>query len=463
MDEADVPVLSGADQQAVEVDRIPLDLVSDARDLGGLGALEPGDSITGSADVSGADAAAGTLGDAFLDPAIPAAGIGVLDESGGGDVLGDLAREIVEAAGDALAAVARLWADPPSPGIGSIGPGGTATPSDAASLLAGSLAWYSAAVAVVAVLIAAVRMVWQRRSQPVADLLRGLLTLVLVGGASLTGVTLLVTAADAFSVWVLQRATGDVEAGLAELLALQQTDGMNDVLVILLGTAALLGALVQMVLLVARGVVLVVLAGVLPLSASATNTDTGRAVFVRTLTWTVAFALYQPAAALVYATGLVLAPTPEDAPLVAALTGTTFLALAIAALPALLRVLRPVVRTATDGGNRVRAAASAGLPSGARAVVPVTVSPAGGAAAASVRVPSSRGGGPRAGAAPLERGRHSAARLGVGTPGLDRAPGAEPVPVAGPATEPFRAGLPRAASDHRPVPTPRSDAEDPLP
>jgi hypothetical protein len=93
----------------------------------------------------------------------------------------------------------------------------------------------------------------------------------------------------------------------------------------------------------------------------------------------------------------------------------------------------------------------------------VTVSPAGGAAAASVRVPSSRGGGPRAGAAPLERGRHSAARLGTATRGPDRVPGAEPVPVTGPVTEPFRAVVSRGSADARPVPTPRPDAEDPLP
>ncbi|MGY1822665.1 hypothetical protein ACI79E_11965 [Geodermatophilus sp. SYSU D00079] len=455
VDDGVVPPAPTADQVAVETDRIPAALVEAApggEEFDRLASLSGGHSISGSVDVVELDTASAGFGDVFLDPAIPAAGVGVFDETGGGDIVGDLAKEIVEAAGDALAAVARLWADPPSPGLGTVGADGAAVPSEATDLLTGSLAWYSGAVAVVAVLVAAARMVWQRRTQPLAELLRGLGTLVLVAGASLTGVTLLVTAADAFSVWVLQQATGDVQAGLTDLLALQQTDGMSAVLVVLLGTAALLGAVVQIVLLVARGVVLVVLAGVLPLSASATNTDTGRVVFVRTLTWTLAFALYQPAAALVYATGLLLAPAPEDAPLVAALTGTTFLALAIAALPALLRVLQPAVRTVTAGGNRVRAAAG-GLPSGARAVAPGNLGAGGATAASAVRVPSARGAGHRTAAATIDS---SGARVGARLePGRHRR---EAVPAVSSAPEAVR-----AAAEPRSLPTARTDAEDPRP
>ncbi|SFL26993.1 hypothetical protein [Geodermatophilus ruber] len=427
-------------------------------DLGGPDLDGP---ITGSVDISDPDVP--DLAEAFLDPAIPAAGTGVLDNSEGGNPLGDLAREIVEAAGDALAAVARLWADPPSPGIGTVGPDGVATPSEAVGLLTGSLAWYTGAMAVVAVLIAAGRMVWQQRSQPLADLLRGLGTLVLVSGAGLTGVMLLVSAADAFSVWILERATGDVEGGLTELLALQQSDDMSVVLTILLGATVLVGAVLQVVLLVARGVVLVVLAGVLPLTASATNTDTGRAVFVRTLTWLVAFALYQPAAALVYATAFLLAPAPADAPLVAALSGVTFLGLAIAALPVLLRVLRPAVRTAASAG-RMRVV-TGGLPTGARAVVPVTVAPGGATSgsggASPIRVPSARAAGSRPAAVVFVR---NTAQPGAVLPGIDPDTLLEAgtVPVTGPVQDGrrLRVAAPRPAADDRALPTPRTDGED---
>ncbi|WP_204332419.1 hypothetical protein [Geodermatophilus sabuli] len=490
-DVAPPPVPEGPptpEQTAVEVDRIPLDALppeppgagADAGDTAaglldvltpdtgrivpdssaGLTELITRGSFSSSADISSSDPSAADLGEAFLDPAIPAAGVGVLDESGGGDPLGDLAREIVEAAGDALAAVARLWADPPSPGLGTVGADGVADPSAAVGLLTGSLAWYSGVVAVLAVLIAGGRMVWQRRTQPLADLMRGLGTLVLVSGAGLTGVILLVSASDAFSVWILEQATGDVETGLTDLLAVQQSDDMSVVLTVLLGTATLLAAVVQVVLLVARGVVLVVLAGVLPLTASATNTDTGRAVFVRTLTWTAAFALYQPAAALVYAAAF-LTPLPEDSPLVAALTGTTFLVLAIAALPVLLKVLQPMVRTVSST-SRVRAAVS-GLPSGARAVAPVTLAAGSAGSSSSMRVPSARGAAPRPTPAALtwDGARVGATRLTTGVPALDGLPGADRVPVPAHGRHSRRAG--RQATETPALPASRPDGEDLVP
>jgi type IV secretion system protein TrbL len=206
------------------------------------------------------------------------------------------------------------------------------------------------------------------------------------------------------------------------------------------------------VLLVARGAVLVVLAGVLPLTAAATNTDTGRAVFVRTLTWILAFTLYQPAAALVYSAAFLL-PAPSDAPLVSALTGVTFLAMAIAALPALLRLLRPVLRSATLPAGRHRAT-SGGLPTGARAVMPATG--AGGvASASSIRVTSTRGGGGSGSAAVAIPGslRMRPGRLGrsTGMTVLDVAPGAQPVPASGES---------RVARTVAALPGPRTDEEE---
>jgi type IV secretion system protein TrbL len=306
----------------------------------------------------------------FSDPTIPVASSTAADV--GGDPLQDLAVAVTEAAQDALAAVAQLWAAPPSPGIGTRGADGGMEPSAAVGLLQSSLSWYTAGIAVLAVLLAAGRMAWHRRAQPAADLLRGLGTLVLVTAAGVTAVTLLVGAADAFSVWVLDQATGDVEAGFLGLLAVPEAGSMPVVLTILLGSAVMLGAVLQIVLIIARGAVLVILTGLLPLSASATGTDTGRAVFVRTLTWVAAFVLYQPVAAMIYATAFLVAPDPDASPVIAALTGLTFLALALAALPALLRVLKPVLTAATSE-RRGAHAAGRRPPSGALAVAPATL------------------------------------------------------------------------------------------
>ncbi len=408
-------------------------------------------------DVPGNGSHAGASGlTVFSDPTIPVASSTVADATG--DPLQELARAVIEGAEDALAAVARLWADPPSPGIGTPGADGGVEPSEAVGMLQSSLSWYTAGIAVVAVLIAAGRMAWQRRGEPAADFLRGLLTLVLVTGAAVTAVTLVVGAADAFSLWVLDQATDDVEASFVDLVALPDTGGMPVVLTILVGSAVMLGAVLQVVLIIARGAVLVVLTGVLPLTASATSTATGRAVFTRTLTWVAAFVLYQPVAAMIYATSFLIAPDPNRSPVVAALTGTTFLALALAALPALLRVLAPVMTAATSTSRGAHAGSR--LPSGARPVPPVTL--------AGAQVVRSGSGSARAaslgtaGALPPRTAPRSIGAApvsdGIGRPhrGTHRQPVLEiPGEVQDPRT---RAGQP--GDDGRRLPAPRPGAEE---
>ena len=303
----------------------------------------------------------------FNDPTIPAASSSLPEEAT--QPLQQLADAVVQAAQDAIGAVARLWPAPQAADVGTAAADGGTVPSAAVGLLQGSLAWYTGAVAVLAVLVAAGRMAVTRRGRPVADLLRGLGTLALVSAAGVTAVVLFAGAGDAFAAWILAQATDDVEAAFVDLVALPDGEEMPVVLTILLGSCAIVGAVLQIVWLIARGAVLVVLTGVLPLTASATGTDTGRAVFLRTLTWLVAFVLYQPVAALIYATGFLVAPYRGDSPVVAGLVGTTFVGLAVAALPALLRLLRPVVRAAASSTSRSTYVGAA-LPTGALVVAP---------------------------------------------------------------------------------------------
>ncbi len=397
----------------------------------------------------------------FSDPTIPVASSSVADVTG--DPLQELARAVIEAAEDALAAVGRLWADPPSPGIGTPGENGAIEPSEAVGMLQTSLSWYTAGIAVVAVLIAAGRMAWQRRAEPAADFLRGLLTLVLVTGAAVTAVTLLVGAADALAVWVLDQSTDDVEASFVGLLALPDEGGVPVVLAILLGSAVMLGAVLQVVLIIARGAALVVLTGVLPLTASATSTVTGRAVFTRTLTWVAAFALYQPVAAMIYATSFLVAPDPDESPLIAALTGTTFLALAIAALPALLRVLRPVVTAATSATSASRGAhAGARLPSGARPVPPVTLAAGAQVLRTSGSATAHATSGGAAGALPVRTAPRAigAAIVREGTGQPHRGAHRRPVREIPGEVQDTRTWVDRPAEDGRPLPAPRPGAED---
>jgi hypothetical protein len=137
----------------------------------------------------------------------------------------------------------------------------------------------------------------------------------------------------------------------------------------------MVGAVIQVVLLVGRGVVLVLLTGLLPLTAAGTSTVAGRAVFNRTLAWLLAFVLYQPVAASIYAVVILVAPGQQGSPVLAAITGATGLVLALVALPALLRLLRPAVTIALSARRNADGVQS--LPTGATAVPPLGTSPHG--------------------------------------------------------------------------------------
>jgi len=397
--------------------------------------------------------ASSSLPTTFTDPTIPSAGSNLL--SAAADPMSKLAHDISDAAAAALKALAGIWANPPSPGLGTPHADGTIEPSGPVTLLQGSLAWYTAAIAVVAVLLAAGRMAWQHRGQPLIDLLRGLGTLVLVSAASLTVVTLLVGAADAFSVWILSSVTPDVGTSLTSLVVLPQDGDVPVVLLLFLDSIVMIGAVVQVVLLVGRGVVLVLLTGLLPLTAAGTSTDAGRAVFNRTLAWLLAFVLYQPVAASIYAVVILVAPSQQGSPVLATITGATGLILALVALPALLRLLRPAVTVALSTHRSSEGTQS--LPTGARTVPPIGASPQGstplvvaGSVPATTRA---LGAGRAVGAAQVLPGTAGAHRLDK----LD----ARTRPRAISAGEPAVVVL-RAASDE-PAPERPADTEEPTP
>ena len=269
--------------------------------------------------------------------------------------------------------------------------------------LQSSLWWYMGAAAVVSVIIGGVRMAWEQRAEPGKETVKSLMTLIVVAGAGVTIVGLLVSAFDSFSVWILDGALScDVGAdsacfgeNIAALLALTtnpNTGGLGAMLVIILGIIAILAAAAQIVLMIARGGMLVILTGILPLSAAATNTEMGKGWFKKNVGWLVAFILYKPAAAIVYAASFQLVGTnifqDDGTGFSAVLTGLILMVLALFAMPALMRFVTPLVSSLSAGaGGALGAAAIMALPSGAAAAGRLATGSGGG---------SSVGGGPGA-------------------------------------------------------------------
>ena len=254
--------------------------------------------------------------------------------------------------------------------LGGTAPGGS---SSTVGFLQNSLWYYVGGLAVLSVIIGGIRMAWEQRAQPGKDVIQSLITLIVVSGAGLAVITLAVTAADAFSVWVLNGATNcDVSAAgasqcfgtnIATMVALTSTSPIGLIGILVLGTIALLMTYVQVALMVVRGGLLVILAGVLPLTASFTNTQMGKQWFGKIIGWTLAFILYKPAAALIYAAAFSLTGTDafqkDGGGIWSILTGLALMLMALIALPALLRFVAPMTGTLAGGGASGMALAGA--------------------------------------------------------------------------------------------------------
>jgi type IV secretion system protein TrbL len=307
-----------------------------------------------------------------------------------GDALDRLAKAVAEAVGKVVAALGTVWLHVGTPQLTTTD-GGSA-PSDAVGFIQGSLWWYAAAAAVLAVVVGGARMAWERRAQPGQELLRGLLTMVVVFGAGLTAISLLVTASDQFAGWIVDRSTQGTDFGqnITAMLNLSSAAGssLGPLLVVIFGLLALLASAVQIMLMVVRGGMLVILAGILPLAASFTSTEMGRTWFRKCVSWTIAFTLYKPAAAIVYATAFRLTGSRvqglgDGQGLVNVLTGLVLMIVALFALPALMRFVTPLVGSVASGGG----AGAGALAGGVVAALPTGAISLGGGAGATPRIP----------------------------------------------------------------------------
>jgi type IV secretion system protein TrbL len=153
------------------------------------------------------------------------------------------------------------------------------------------------------------------------------------------------------------------------------TGGVPVMLIIVLGAGAVVASLIQVFLMIVRGGMLVILAGVLPLTFSFWTTEAGRQWSKKATAWLIAFTLYKPAASIVYATAfrLVSARAFGSGGILSIVTGLTLLFVALLALPALMRFVTPMVGAAVGGGAGVMAgamgaAAMMAIPTGAMAV-----------------------------------------------------------------------------------------------
>lgn len=296
-------------------------------------------------------------------------------EDAANDTVKNMAKAIADAVGQTVQTLGTFWVNVGTPSL-TTAPGG-ATASDPVLFLQNSLYFWTAALAVLSVLVGAAKMIIERRGAPLRDLARSLATLIVVSGAGVAAVGLLTMSADQFSSWIITNSTNGTSFNdnITGMLALSATSPIGSIMIILLGLIAILASVLQIVLMIVRGGLLVVLTGIFPTAAAFTNTEAGKGWFQKCTAWLIAFILYKPAAAIIYATAFQLSGAKifgnggdgKDfgSALLTTVTGLALMVIALFAMPALMRFVTPMVGAVASGSGALAAGAVAGVASGA--------------------------------------------------------------------------------------------------
>lgn len=254
---------------------------------------------------------------------------------------------VVDAVVAVMKAVGFLWVWIDTPEVNNSG---------AAGFIQVHTNYILATVAAIAVIASAIQMAVSHRGEPARDILKSLLTMVVVSSSGAAFAAILISASDQFSSWIISQALEADDRGFAGKLAELMTDPLKDTgetlglaLVIFVGILMVITAIIQLALMIVRYGMLVLLVGILPLTAAATNTEMGMMWFKRALAWLAGFIIYKPVAALIYATAIKLMAspeTPEGAPegtpqTLKVIMGVTMMIVAVVSLPAILRFVSP--------------------------------------------------------------------------------------------------------------------------
>ena len=328
------------------------------------------------------------------------------------DAISNLAKSIMEGMSQMVTTLSTFWVSMPTVNLISDDRTGA---SPVVTTVNSQLWPWTLTLAVLAVIIGGIRMIWEQRGAPLKDLLRSLITLTVVSSLGVGVISILIIAADAFAAAIIQRATdGKGFAESMHVLVVTGQTGVGAFILIVLGLVGLIASLVQIVLMVVRSGMLVILAGTLPTTAAFTNTEMGRQWFQKAVGWTIAFILYKPAAAIVYSVAfLLMGNTSGRDALIGSISGFTLMIVALFALPALMRFVTPMVGAVASGSGAAAGAVVGAIATGA---VSMGRTGSGRGNAAPIPASTSNSSGTSAGSSPKGSPGSSGPRGGGGQP-----------------------------------------------
>jgi type IV secretion system protein TrbL len=203
------------------------------------------------------------------------------------------------------------------------------------------------------VLVQAIRMTVSRKRDPAVSVGVGLVRYFVVATVGLVALAGAVKAADDFAAWVVGQTMIDFSTRMKAVLTPVVIANPFSLLA-MGGLGYLLGA-VQWVLGFIRQAGILVLAALLPLAASGSINESTKPWLNRMLPWLLTLVLYRPMAALIYMIGFTFLGAGNDVTTV--MTGLMVLALAVVAMPAMMRFFSWAGVSVTGGGGAAMAGA----------------------------------------------------------------------------------------------------------
>lgn len=300
-----------------------------------------------------------------------------------------------------------------------------------------SLAWFQVSISAVTVflvvmglMLAGIKTMMDRNGRPLREVAESLGKVVFVTVAGSLAVQVFVVGGDAFGKWILKSAGLDSGTFTVATTALTASPG----LAIIIGIFGILTVLIQWGVMFVRGAILPLLVAWWPVSAAAAMLEGGKKSFEGVTRWIIAFLIYSPVAASIYALAWRLKNGKDGVGGV--VNGWVLIVLAVLTLPALLRLIAPATSAMGKMAGGVMAMGMTTAAVGAGIAVGAAVATGGASAGASgAAAGGGSAGGPAAGGGSGSGGGPSVASGagGQGVPGPGGSDGAGGKHAANPA------------------------------
>ncbi|MHA7145418.1 hypothetical protein ACX80U_11945 [Arthrobacter sp. TmT3-37] len=194
------------------------------------------------------------------------------------------------------------------------------------------------------------------------NLIMGMVRTILTTALAVPMVGLLFGLTDVLAPWLVTTISGSAqEDGLGSAMGLDAIAGTTMTMqlagiILFVVPLALLGAIINAVIVIFSYGGAIALCGVLPIFAAASQTERGRKSFDKAVGWLAAVVLFKPAAAILYGAGLALlkgingtADNELGNTAIGLITGLVIISSACIAMPALAKVLVPAVSAGPQG------------------------------------------------------------------------------------------------------------------